>query len=70
MSGIRWRYSKACDDMPCPGDCEKCSFDPDAPQGEDLVAKFYKMGFLDGYKLAMQLAERDRENDRKGQGNQ
>ena len=31
MSVSKWRYTEACDGMPCPGDCDHCSFDPEEP---------------------------------------
>lgn len=31
MSVSKWRYTEACDGMPCVGDCDFCSFDPEEP---------------------------------------
>ena len=32
MSVSKWRYTEACDGMPCVGDCDFCSFDPEEPE--------------------------------------
>ena len=30
MSVSLWRYSEMCEGRPCPGECDKCNFDPAA----------------------------------------
>lgn len=32
MSCSKWRWTKACDGRPCPGDCDLCGFEGDICQ--------------------------------------
>ena len=29
MSVSKWRWTEACNGIPCPGDCDLCDFDPE-----------------------------------------
>lgn len=29
MSCSKWRWTEACDGIPCPGDCDLCDYDPE-----------------------------------------
>ena len=34
MSASLWRYTQECDQRPCPGDCDECSYEPEVEEDE------------------------------------